>query len=74
VLLSSWPELLVANPFNVFAEHDLLSAIVKFSGRAVGVVGDILRSLERSTFLKKASESARTERVRRVTTNNPSLR
>jgi hypothetical protein len=70
VLLSSWPELLVANPFNVFAEHDLLSAIVKFSGRAVGVVGDILRSL----FLKKASESARTERVRRVTTNNPSLR
>jgi len=31
-------------------------------------------SLERATFLKKASESASPERVRRVTTSNPGLR
>jgi hypothetical protein len=70
-----WGALLVADPLYIFTEdYYLLPAVVKFSGTAVGVVGDILRSLERSTFLKKASESGRTERVRRVTTNNPSLR
>jgi hypothetical protein len=69
-----WEALLVADPLYIFTEDYLLPAVVKFSGTAVGVVGDTLRSLERSTFLKKASESGRTERVRRVTTNNPSLR
>jgi hypothetical protein len=65
-----WGALLVADPLYIFTEDYLLPAAVKFSGTTVG---DILRSLERSTFLKKASESGRTERVRRVTTNNPSL-
>jgi hypothetical protein len=67
-------DLLVPNPFDVLSEHDLLPSVVKFSGPAVGVVGNILRSLERSIFLKKASESASPERVRRVTTNNSGLR
>jgi hypothetical protein len=31
------------------------------------VIGDVLRSLEGAAFLKKASESARTERVGRLT-------
>lgn len=69
-----WGELLVADPLYIFTEDNLLPAVVKFSGSAVGVVGDILGSLERSTFLKKASKSARTERMRRVGTHNPSLR
>jgi hypothetical protein len=67
-----WGTLLVADPLYIFTED--YPAVVKFSGTAVGVVGDILRSLERSTFLQKASESGRTETMRRVTTNNPSLR
>ena len=66
-----WGALLVADPLYIFTEDYLLPAVVKFSGTAVGVVGDILRSLERSTFLKKASESGRTERMRRVTNVPP---
>jgi hypothetical protein len=69
-----WGALLVADPLYIFTENNLLPAVVKFGGSAVGVIGDVLRSLERFAFLEKASEAARTERVRRVSTNNPSLR
>jgi hypothetical protein len=69
-----WDELLVADPLDIFTKDNLLSAIAKLSGSAVGVVDDILRSLERSAFLKKGSKSARTERMRRVSTNNASVR
>jgi len=65
---------LVANPLHVLPEDDLLPSIVELGGPTVRVIGDVLRSLERATFLKKASESASPERVRRVTTSNPGLR
>jgi hypothetical protein len=39
-----WGALLVADPLYIFTEDYLLPAVVKFSGTAVGVVGDILRS------------------------------
>jgi hypothetical protein len=63
----------ISNPLYVFSKYDLLASIVKFGRPTIRVIGDILVSLERSTFLKKTSESARTKRMRRVTSNNPSL-
>src|SRR5258708_1970344 len=58
----------------VLRENDLLPSIVEIDDPTVRVIGDVLRSLERATFLKKASESASPERERRVTTTNPGLR
>jgi len=65
---------LIPNPFDVLSEHDLLPSIVELCRPTVCVISDVLGSLECATFLKKASESASPERVRRVTTNNSSLR
>src|SRR5258708_14178896 len=65
---------LVANPLHVLPEDDLLPSIVELGGPTVRVIGDVLRSLDRATFLKKASESATPQGVRRFRTRRPSGR
>src|SRR6266481_4193682 len=65
---------LVANPLHVLPKDDLLPSIVELGGPTVRVIGDVLRSLERATFLKKASESASPQGVRRFRTRRPSGR
>jgi hypothetical protein len=61
-LLVILAEISVPNPLHVFAEHNLLPPIVELRRPAVRVIGNILRSLKRPAFLKKASQAGSAEK------------